>query len=51
MRAKKEQIKLLKEFGMGAAAMEEGGAASPNRPAPTEESIVLFLILFFNLFS
>ena len=45
-------MKLLKEFGMDAASIEEGGAASPNRPlAPTEESIFLFLILFFNLFS
>ena len=45
-------MKLLKEFGIGAAAMEEGGAASPNRPlAPTEESIFLFLFLIFNLFS
>ena len=44
-------MKLLKEFGMGAAAMEEGGAASPNRPlATTEESIFLFFILFVNLF-
>jgi hypothetical protein len=32
---------------MGAAAMEEVGTASPNRPlAPTEESIIYFYFYF-----